>query len=370
MTFALHLDAERWRAHHAGVLATTPGLVPVVKGNGYGFGLSRLAEECRRLGVRTVAVGLPGEAADVRSAFPGDVLVLTPWHPRLPAADITDDAVIRTVSHAEALEALEALATPPAAWRAPDTARSRPRRVVLELRTSMRRHGLPGPDLGRAAATSAEAERRGALQVEGLALHLPMVGDRLGEARRLLAEAAQAGLQHDVVWVSHLDPAEVLALAADQPGRDVRLRSGTHLWLGDPDAFRARGTVLDVHKLAPGDAYGYRAHHVGRVRPPGWLVVVGGGTSHGVALEAPSSVPSLRSRAQVLALAGLEAAGHALSPFSVAGARRPFAEPPHMQVSMVLLPPSVTPPQLGDELDVTVRMTTVSFDDVVEGPLR
>ena len=39
------LDAERWREHLATVAGRRPGLVPVIKGNGYGFGLARLAEE-------------------------------------------------------------------------------------------------------------------------------------------------------------------------------------------------------------------------------------------------------------------------------------------------------------------------------------
>ena len=62
---------------------------------------------------------------------------------------------------------------------------------------------------------------------------------------------------------------------------------------------------------------------------------------------------------------GLEALGRALSPFRVDGARRWFAEPPHMQVSMLWLPDGVGPPAVGSELDVDVRMTTCFFDRVV-----
>lgn len=344
MTFTLHLDTDRWRAHQATMLAEGPGLVPVVKGNGYGFGLERLAGECQRLGVDTLAVGLPGEVARVRGAFTGDVVVMTPWHPRLPADLPADPALVRTVSHLEAAQALRGTGA----------------RVVLELATSMRRHGLTGEELARAAGACE------GLRVEGVALHLPMTGDGLAQARRLLAQAESCGIAHDVVWVSHLRAVQRAALAQDRPGRRVRLRSGTRLWLGDPGSFAARGRVLDVHRLAAGDAYGYRQR---RARRAGWLVVVGGGTTHGVALEAPSSVQTIRSRVTVLALAGLEAAGSALSPFTIAGRRRPFAEPPHMQVSMLLLAGSATPPALGDEVDVTVRMTTVTFDAVVEAPL-
>ena len=41
----LQLDAERWREHLATVAGAVPGLVPVIKGNGYGYGLRLLAEE-------------------------------------------------------------------------------------------------------------------------------------------------------------------------------------------------------------------------------------------------------------------------------------------------------------------------------------
>ena len=41
-------------------------LVPVVKGNGYGYGHARLARESQRLGVDTIAVGVAAEVALVR----------------------------------------------------------------------------------------------------------------------------------------------------------------------------------------------------------------------------------------------------------------------------------------------------------------
>jgi hypothetical protein len=65
-----------------------------------------------------------------------------------------------------------------------------------------------------------------------------------------------------------------------------------------------------------------------------------------------------------VAKGGLEAVGQALSPFHVAGKQRWFAEPPHMQCSLIWLPARVAPPAVGDEVDVDVRMTTTTFDRI------
>ena len=43
MSLTLTVDGERWRRHLREVADQTPGLVPVVKGNGYGFTVGRLA---------------------------------------------------------------------------------------------------------------------------------------------------------------------------------------------------------------------------------------------------------------------------------------------------------------------------------------
>ncbi|MCW2830166.1 MAG: alanine racemase, partial [Aeromicrobium sp.] len=59
--FELDVDATRWRAALSTVTAAHPGLVPVVKGNGYGFGREALAREAATLGVDTIAVGTYAE---------------------------------------------------------------------------------------------------------------------------------------------------------------------------------------------------------------------------------------------------------------------------------------------------------------------
>src|SRR4051794_41784398 len=93
MPLRLYVDAGRWRAHLQRVRDAHPGIVPVLKGNGYGFGVPRLAEEASRLGVGTVAVGTYSEVAPVAAAcggpFTGAGMGLSPRRPfeRPPTPD-------------------------------------------------------------------------------------------------------------------------------------------------------------------------------------------------------------------------------------------------------------------------------------------
>ena len=119
-----------------------------------------------------------------------------------------------------------------------------------------------------------------------------------------------------------------------QLGVQTRMRMGTRLWLGAPQTLRTTATVLDVHRVTRGARYGYNQSRAPR---DGWLVIVSGGTSHGIALSAPSPARSLRQRGVSLAQGILDAVGISRSPFSIAGRKRPFAEPPHMHASMVFV---------------------------------
>jgi alanine racemase len=344
MSLTLTVDGERWRRHLREVAAAYPGLTPVTKGNGYGLTLGRLARKADWLGVDTVAVGTYPELGEIAPRFTGDLLVLTPWRPFSPELDpATARRVIHTVSRPEDLTAL--LARDPRA------------RFVLERLTSMKRHGMTAAQL-RTAATAAPRA-----QLAGVALHLPLSGGpraHLPEVRRLLTDVVSAGLEGSVVWVSHLDADELAELRAAHPTTTFRPRIGTQLWLGDRDALRVSATVLDVHPVARGEAFGYRGRRAPRA---GHLLIVSGGTAHGIGLSAPTGDLSVRARAATVARGGLEAAGLARSPYLVGGKPAMFAEPPHMQASMLFLPESAGPvPSVGDRLDVRVRFTTTSFD--------
>src|SRR5690606_34701116 len=133
------VDAEAWRTHLRTVADAIPGLVPVAKGNGYGYGLPLLAEEAEQLGVDTIAVGVPAEVNAVRDRFSGDIVVLNPWleadQSSLAAAE--DPRVIPTISRVDDIAKLGATGIRT--------------RVLAEVMTSMRRHGMPPTQLGAVA---------------------------------------------------------------------------------------------------------------------------------------------------------------------------------------------------------------------------
>ncbi len=424
MTFVLHVDGARWRAHTGRTVESVRGraiggaegheparpfalgdLVPVAKGNGYGVGNTRLLAEAARLGLTRVAVGTVFEAHAALEEYDGDVLVLTPFEPADPyaAAQWVElahgpyaDRLVRTVA---SREAWQSLVDGPG-----------PARVVLEGLTSMGRFGLPADDL---ADLLADPSTVGALtgrrvRLEGLALHLPLTqpspdhravpGARWKDAgvapepphgssarvREALAwglgwQNALADLSERVtatgdseavtelteaasLWVSHLDDVELASLRGALPDIALFPRIGTRLWLGDRGALVARGTVLAVHGVSKGQTSGYRQRRASR---DGAVLVIGGGTAHGVAMEAPSAVTSMRQRVVVAGTGVLDAAGRALSPFHVGGSQVWFAEPPHMQVSLVRVPREIALPAVGDEVDVDVRLTGITPDRVV-----
>ncbi|WP_203337658.1 alanine racemase [Nocardioides limicola] len=344
MSLVLTVDGDRWRTHLRAVAEANPGLVPVAKGNGYGLGLARLARKAQWLGADTLAVGTYHELDAVRDRYHGSLLVLTPWRPFDEAVEHSaDPRVVHTISRVEDLTVL--LSANPEA------------RFVLELMTSMRRHGLGAGELQQAAELLPAGAR-----LEGIALHLPLSSHHGYEVETLLTEVTAAGLTGTPIWVSHLSAAELEQLRGAYGDHTWRPRIGTSLWLGVRDALRVTGTVLDVHSVLRGHEYGYRAR---RASKAGHLLVVSGGTAHGIGLAAPTGALSMRAGAASVARGGLDAVGKARSPFWVDGEQCWFAEPPHMQASMLWAPPQVRLPAVGDRLELQVRFTATTFDRTV-----
>ena len=348
MSLTLYVDETRFRTHLRTTVARLPDLVPVAKGNGYGLGLPRLAELATWLGVDTLAVGTYDELGAVADLFHGSLLVLTPWRPfSTPVPAGIAHRVIHTVGRVEDMDAL--LAAQPDA------------RMVVERATSMLRHGFGARGLREARGGARRAPRRPA---RGDRLP-PADGRRLAPVRGAPADERRGRLRagHDARSGSATSPTPSSPrLDADWPEYTFRPRIGTDLWLGDRGALSVRATVLDVHPVERGDVFGYR----GRSAPKaGTILVVSGGTAHGIGLEAPTGAGGLKARAATLARGGLDAAGFVRSPYSIGGKQRLFAEPPHMQASMLFLPHGAHVPAIGDEVDVRVRFTATTFDRTV-----
>lgn len=385
MSFTLRVAGERWRAHTEAIRkevgnASRSAFVPVIKSDGYGLGQRFLADEAMRLGADTVCVGTVFEIESIASVTRGDIVVLEPFEVRDTVAAeewwrlgqrLHAGRVIRGVANIESLIAL--------------CSGEGSVRVVLEAQTSMHRFGFSESALLASLHDDRvrHALATGRIFIEGLTLHLPMVQpvdevaprgvtDGTARAREVMRWAGlwQAetavwsghGAPANVVWVSHLDEAELIVIAKSLDDTALRCRIGSRLWLGDRRALVASGTVLAVHPLQSGTHVGYRQ----RTGPKdGTLVVVSGGTAHGIGLSAPTPAASVRQRIVTAGTGALDAAGRALSPFTWSGRQRWFAEPPHQHHSMIWLPQDCVLPQIGDQLTADVRFTTSHFDAVI-----
>jgi hypothetical protein len=399
MSFVISIDTPRWRGHQDGVrdalAAAGALLVPVAKGNGYGVGNTRLAAESARLGAAAVAVGTVHEAPAVLAAEPGlDVLVLEPLTLR---SEVEAQAWQALAAHPGSGRVITTIASPQAAADLAEQADPvAPRRILLEGLTSMRRFGMTEDEVASAISALRPLLESGAVVLEGLALHLPIATPehpRIGSMAMLRSDGTPpepmvvgSARVHEVVawgllwpslltslggvrdagalWVSHLQDSECSDVRAALPDLPLRLRVGTRLWLGDRGALQARGTVLAVHATSEGQAAGY---HQRRAPRDGHVVVVSGGTSHGVAMTAPRPARNVRQRAAAAGSGALEAAGRFRSPFHLpTGGNAWFLEPPHMHVSMLRIPRGIIPPPVGEFLDCDVRFTTV-VPDVILG---
>jgi alanine racemase len=295
----LTIRAAIWRGHVAKMVNDVDGLVPVVKGNGYGFGrvwLAALAAEF----CDTVAVGTVHELAGIPDALTAVVLT-----PTLTAPESTRP--ILTVGNDDHIAAL-------AGWDG---------RVIVKLVSEMRRFGGDPGLVDRADSAG--------LDVRGVSVHPPLAGSMRSHAGAITSAIASVDPSLPV-WVSHLDVEAYRSLPA---GRHYRLRLGTSLWHGDKSALHLSADVLDVRPVNAGDTAGYR---LGAVPADGVLVMIGAGTANGV-----TALPDGRS------------------PFHFASRRLTLHEPPHMHTSMTFIPADDQPPTIGDRVDVQrpLHMTTV-----------
>jgi alanine racemase len=309
VTVRLSVDTERWRAHVARVARHSPGLIPVVKGNGYGFGRAALAEIAADLS-DLVAVGTVHELAGLPG--PATPVVLSPALD--PPADARPILTVGSATHVDAL----------AGW---------PGRVVVKLASSMRRFGVEPDDLGPVTRRA----RAAGLDIVAFAVHPPLVGTDDEHADDVAAWLDLLDPE-DEVWVSHLSLEGYETLVDLWPDRRLRIRRGTALWHGDKTALHLGADVLDVRAVRAGTTAGYRQ---AVVPADGVLVMIGAGTAHGVDV-----LPDGRS------------------PFHFDRTRLELLEPPHMHTSVAFVPAGRMVPGVGDVVDVQRPLITTAVDEV------
>jgi alanine racemase len=309
----LTIRTALWRSHVARTATSVDGLVPVVKGNGYGFGRRWLAETAAEF-ADTIAVGTVHELDGLPPSVTPVVLTPTLIAPAPdPIPPATPARPILTVGNDVHVAALDG-------WNG---------RVLVKIASSMHRYGQP-PGLANALI---ERARRNGLEVVGVSIHPPLVGsaaDHAAEIATLIA-AVDTSLP---VWVSHLDAATFRALP---PTHTYRLRLGTALWHGDKSTVHLSADVLDVQSVTAGERAGYRLE---QVDGPGHLVMIGAGTAHGIA-----------------------ALDDGRSPFHFARTRLDLHEPPHMHTSMCFIPTGAPLPGVGDRVDVQRPLTMTQVDE-------
>jgi len=316
MTLRLTVDRQAWLSHvraQAASLGDSQHLVPVVKGNGYGFGRPILVEQAVSI-ADEIAVGTVFEAQDIpKSHTP---IVLTPVGDELPTS-LPDNSVlvVGSVHHVNTLVSH--------GWTG---------RVIIKLRSSVQRFGVGANDV---ASVVAAVQSAGFVQ-HGWSVHPPLDGSSDAHAQEIkqwinnLPNALP-------IYVSHVDASSLASLRNAHPQRKIVARSGTSLWLGNKSMLKLAADVLDVSHVSGGTA-GYRNTPLSG---NGSIVVVGCGSSHGVTELADG-----------------------LSPFHFAQQRLTMLEPPHMHSTMLFVVNGVACPTVNDFVDVQQPLSRVFVDTI------
>jgi alanine racemase len=313
MTLRLNVKRQAWLDQVRQTSTAAGHLVPVVKGNGYGFGRPILIEQAVTLG-HEIAVGTVFEARDVPGTH--TPIVLTPTGSEIPST-LPNNSVLTVGS----IEHVETLRT--AGWTG---------RVIIKLLSSVKRYGVSADQVDALLQHVTDAH----MQHYGWSLHLPLDGD----ATQHLAEASHwiTKLPNQLpLHVSHLDLGQISALRAAHPTQTIVARLGTSLWLGDKSNMQLSTDVLALHHVAGGTA-GYRNT---AVAGEGTIVIVGAGTAHGI-----------------MPLA------HNASPFHFGRQRIELLEPSHMHTSMLFVPAGNPCPTIGNEVDVQQPLTRIFADAI------
>jgi alanine racemase len=316
VTLQLNVDSAAWRRHVSETVKNLGDLIPVVKGNGYGFGRATLIEHAQKIS-RDIAVGTIFEAHDVPPNC--RTFVLTPVGKALPPNKNLAKNIVLTVgsvSHVQNLRDVN--------WHGD---------VVIKLRSSMNRYGADSSELN---ALVAAVQAAGLTQI-GWSVHPPLDGTPQSHATEI--GNIISNIDSDLPsFVSHIDADSLVDLCNKFANKTIRVRSGTQLWLGDKSMFELNADVLDARPVKSGAVVGYRNI---TLHQDGTLIMIGAGTSHGVQLV-----------------------GAELSPFHFNSTRLSLVEPSHMHTSMVFVPANQTAPKPGDMVDVQQPLTRV-YPDII-----
>lgn len=312
MTLRLAVDSAAWQSHVRRVADQVGEILPVVKGNGYGFGRTALMPHVAQLAAH-VAVGSVYELAEVPTTL--RPFVLTPIGMAVDSSPRAD--AVLTVTNQHDLAHLTRLGAQ--------------HDVVVKVRSAMQRFGVDASEANSLRSTAEGAGHR----VVGWSVHPPLVGtdDDHADEVALLA----ASLSNDLpIFASHIGAAAARLRTRIQ--HRVVVRTGTSLWLGDKSMVALHADVLAVRAVKAGSAAGYRGS---RVDGDSHIVMVGCGSSHGVA-----------------------ALDDGRSPFHFAKQRLAMLEAPHMHTTM-LVTTNQPCPRVGDWVDVQQPMTRVTPDVTV-----
>ena len=311
MALVLTVNTDVWNTHVNSLASAISGLVPVVKGNGYGFGRDWLADRAARV-ASTVAVGTVFEVGSVPSHVTPMILTPTLEVPR----DLRDDTILTVGSTAHI-----------------NAATGKSQNVVIKIRSSMNRYGSAVDDI----ADLLQQCQTNNLRVHGVSIHPPLIGTSL-EHRREIEELLATIDPALPAWVSHLDPHDFAELQTQFSDRQWFLRLGTSLWHGNKNALSLTSDVIETRTVSIGERVGYRGVEI---IEHGTVIMVGCGSAHGVAPLTDN-----------------------VSPFHFARQRMQLLEAPHMHTSMCFIPSSQPTPSIGDHVDVQRPLINTAVDRI------
>ncbi len=312
MTVRLAVHESQWQSHVQQTASQMPDIVPVVKGNGYGFRRWNLMPVAGQLG-NEIAVGTVYEARDLPSH--ARAIVLTPTL-TAPPSNMSSNTVLTVGSlhHVVALERFQ--------WTGD---------VMVKLRSSMHRYGVSVSELPQIL----DACRGTRLNVHGYSIHPPLQSEMKSRVKEIVTWAQHLSAETPL-YLSHLDSSAYATLCQMLPDRKLKIRMGTELWHGDKSMMRLSTDIIDHHSVEPGETAGYKQIPISS---PGEVVMVGAGTAHGVSL--------------------LE---NGRSPYHYQRQRLNLLEPPHMHTSMLLVARGRPIPAIGEWIDLQQPLTRIQVD--------